>query len=69
MFPAMQVTEVAIRGGLDMELRALDCLYGTWLLASPFVPADQPCFEAWIERPFAHGAEHFELRVQLPIST
>ncbi len=69
VFPAMQVAEVEIRGGLDLELRAFDWLYGTWLPASGFVPADQPCFEAWIGRPFAYGAEHFELRVQLPVST
>ena len=66
VFPAMQVAEVEVRGGLDLELRAMDWLYGTWLPASPFVPANQPCFEAWIGRPFAHGAEHFGLCVQLP---
>ncbi len=67
-FPAMQVAEVEIQGGIDLELRALDWIYGTWLPASGFVPAEHPCFEAWVGRPFAHGAEHFELRVQLPVA-
>lgn len=66
-FPAMQVAEVEIRGGIDLEMRALDWLYGTWLPASGYVPTEQPCFEAWIGRPFAHGMEHFELRVQVPV--
>ena len=66
-FPAMQVAEVEIRGGIDLELRALDWLFGTWLPKSGFVPAEQPAFEAWIGRPFAHGTEHFELKLQIPI--
>jgi AraC family transcriptional regulator len=66
-FPPMVVAEVEIRGGLDRELRALQWLYGSWLPRSGYVPDDHPCFEAWIGRPFAHGTEHFELHVQLPI--
>jgi hypothetical protein len=66
-FPPMVVAEVEIRGGLDLELRALHWLYGTWLPRSRYVPDDHPCFEAWIGRPFAHGTERFELHVQLPI--
>ena len=66
-FPAMEVAEVEVRGSIDLELRALDWLYATWLPASGCVPSDQPCFEAWIGRPFAHGSEHFELRLQLPV--
>jgi AraC family transcriptional regulator len=66
-FPPMVVAEVEIRGGLDLELRALQWLYGTWLPRSGYVPDDHPCFEAWIGRPFAHGTEYFEIRVQLPI--
>jgi AraC family transcriptional regulator len=66
-FPPMVVAEVEIRGGLDLELRALQWLYGTWLPRSGFVPDDHPCFEAWIGLPFAHGTEYFELDVQLPI--
>jgi AraC family transcriptional regulator len=66
-FPAMTVAEVAIRGGLDLELRALQWLYGAWLPRSGFVPDDQPGFEAWVGRPFAHGTEYFELAAQLPI--
>ena len=27
----------------------------------------QPMFEAWNGEPFAHGLEHFELRVQLAV--
>ena len=66
-FPPMTVAEVAIRGGLDLELRALQWLYGSWLPRSGFVPDDQPAFEAWLGRPFAHGTEYFELAAQLPI--
>lgn len=65
--PALRVAEVEVRGGIDLETRALDWLYATWLPQSGYVPDDQPCFEAWIGRPFAHGLEHFELRVQLPV--
>ncbi|WP_438481817.1 AraC family transcriptional regulator [Oleiharenicola lentus] len=66
-FPAMQIAEVEVRGGIDLEMRALDWLFGTWLPASGYVPTEQPCFEAWIGRPFAHGCEHFALRVQIPV--
>lgn len=66
-FPALTVAQVEIRGGIDLELRALQWLYGTWLPRSGYGAADQPCFEAWIGRPFAHGLEHFELQIQLPI--
>ncbi|HWA25168.1 MAG TPA: AraC family transcriptional regulator [Lacunisphaera sp.] len=66
-FPAMQVAELKVSGGIDLELRALDWLFGTWLPASGWLPTDQPCFEAWDGRPFAHGTEHFELRLQVPV--
>jgi AraC family transcriptional regulator len=66
-FPPMTVAQVAIRGGLDLELRALQWLYGSWLPRSGYMPDDHPCFEAWMGRPFAHGSEWFELLVQLPI--
>ena len=66
-FPAMRVAQVEVRGPIDLEMRALDWLYGTWLPGSGYVPTDQPCFEAWIGRPFAHGFEHFELFAQIPV--
>lgn len=66
-FPRMTVAEVEIRGGIDLELRALRWLYGTWLPRSGWFPDDQPGFEAWIGRPFAHGLEHFELNIHLPV--
>jgi AraC family transcriptional regulator len=66
-FPTMIVAEIEIRGGLDLELRALQWLYGTWLPRSGYVPDDHPAFEAWMGRPYAHGTDYFELRVQLPI--
>jgi AraC family transcriptional regulator len=44
-----------------------DCQYHVAVEAERFVPDDQPGFEAWIGRPFAHGTEHFELFAQLPI--
>jgi AraC family transcriptional regulator len=67
-FPPMTVAQVELRGGIDLELRALQWLYGTWLPRSSYVPDDQPGFEAWIGRPFAHGTEYFELYAQLPIT-
>jgi len=66
-FPAMRVAEVAVRGGIDLEQRAIDWVFKTWLPSSGFVPDDQPAFEAWHGRPFAHGFEHFELAMQLPV--
>lgn len=66
-FPPMTVAQVEVRGGIDLELRALQWLYGTWLPRSGYVPDDQPGFEAWIGRPFAHGTEYFEIHVQLPV--
>jgi AraC family transcriptional regulator len=66
-FPPMVVAQVEVRGGIDLELRALHWVYGTWLPRSGYVPDDQPGFEAWIGKPFAHGTEHFELYAQLPI--
>ncbi len=66
-FPAMLVAQVRVSGGIDVEIRALDWLYRTWLPTSGYVPDDLPAFEAWIGRPLAHGLEHFELMVQLPI--
>lgn len=66
-FPAMTVAQVEVRGGIDLELRVLQWLYGSWLPRSGYVPDDHPCFEAWIGRPFAHGTGHFELDIQLPI--
>ncbi|MFK7884791.1 MAG: GyrI-like domain-containing protein [Phycisphaerales bacterium] len=66
-FPAMRVAEVVLSGNIELELRALDWLFGTWLPQSGFEPDDNPAFEAWRGRPFAHGLEHFELSCQLPI--
>jgi AraC family transcriptional regulator len=66
-FPAMRVAEVRIKGGVELELRALDWMFGTWLPSSGYVPDDQPAFEAWIGRPFAHGFEQFEIACQLPV--
>ncbi len=66
-FAPMTVAEIDIAGSVDLELRALDWLYGTWLPRSGFAPDHQPGFEAWAGEPFAHGAVHFELRVQLAV--
>lgn len=66
-FPAMQVAEINICGGIDLEMRALDWLFKTWLPSSGFLPIGQPCFEVWQGKPFAHGLEHFELAIHLPI--
>jgi len=67
VFPPMLVAEIEIRGDIALEVRALDWLYGVWLPRSRYFPDDQPGFEAWIGRPFAHGAEYFEINIQLPI--
>lgn len=67
-FPPMTVAQVELAGGIDLEQRCLDWLFGTWLPRSRYVPAEQPAFEAWIGRPFAHGMEHFELCAQLPVT-
>ena len=66
-FEAMKVAELALSGPIDLEMRALDWIYRTWLPESGFVPAHLPAFEAWEGEPFAHGMEHFELRLQLPV--
>jgi AraC family transcriptional regulator len=66
-FPPMRVAEVVVGGDITLEARAFDWLYKTWLPSSGHVPDDQPAFEAWVGRPFAHGSEHFELACQLPV--
>lgn len=66
-FPAMCVAEVQIKGDIGLEARAIDWLYKTWLPQSGWVPDDQPAFEAWAGRPFAHGDQYFELAFQLPV--
>ena len=66
-FPPLRVAEVTLRGDIHLEMRAWDWLFKTWLPNSKFVPDDQPSFEAWHGRPFAHGHEYFELNCQLPV--
>jgi AraC family transcriptional regulator len=66
-FPAMTVAQLDIRGSLELEMRAIDWLYGSWIGNSGYLPCDQPCFEAWHGLPFAHGSEHFELSLWLPV--
>ncbi|MCP4038476.1 MAG: GyrI-like domain-containing protein [bacterium] len=65
--PSMLVAQVDIRGDIQLEQRAIDWVWGTWLPRSAYVPTDQPSFEAWIGRPFAHGYEHYELYMHLPV--
>ena len=64
----MKVAEIDIAGPIELELRALDWLFGTWLPQSGYAPDHQPAFEAWNGEPFAHGREHFELRLQLAVT-
>jgi AraC family transcriptional regulator len=66
-FPPMTVAEIEVRGGVDLEFRALQWFYAAWLPTSGYVPDDYPGFEAFIGRPLAHGAEHFELYAQMPV--
>jgi AraC family transcriptional regulator len=61
------VAEVEIAGTIELEMRAIDWVFRTWLPSSGYAPASQPCFEAWNGAPFAHGMEHFELRMHLPV--
>ncbi len=67
VFPPTTLAEVDVSGTAADELAALDLLYRTWLPASGWAPAHQPCFEAWRGLPFGDGTEHFELTVQLPV--
>lgn len=66
--PAMTVAELELKGSLELETRAFEWLYGSWLPQSGRVPAHFPVFEAWNGLPFAHGAQHFELRIQLAVT-
>ena len=66
-FPMMVVADVEIRGDIELELRALQWLYGSWLPRRGYVPDDQPGFEAFIGKPFGHGNNYFELHAQIPI--
>lgn len=66
-FPPMLMAQVEVRGGVELELRALDWLFRSWLPSSGYVPAEQPCFESFLGRPFRHGEEYFELYAQLPV--
>lgn len=65
--PPMRVAQLELDGDIELEQRALDWLFGTWLPNSSFLPTDQPCFEAWLGLPFEHGVERFTLAIQLPI--
>jgi AraC family transcriptional regulator len=67
-FPRMRVAELELKGSIELEIRALEWIYGKWLPQSGFVPDHQPGFEAWNGLPFAHGEDHFELRVQLAVT-
>jgi AraC family transcriptional regulator len=66
-FAAMRVAQVQVRGSLALEARAFDWLYQSWLPSSGYVPDEQPAFEAWRGKPYAHGAEWVELVCQLPV--
>ena len=66
-FPTMTVAEIDIAGTVELELRAIDWLYRTWLPRSGYVPDHQPGFEAFIDEPFAHGTEYFTLKAQIPV--
>ncbi|MEM7517009.1 MAG: AraC family transcriptional regulator [Planctomycetota bacterium] len=66
-FPPMTLATIPVVGGIELEMRALDWIFETWLPSSAYAPTDLPSFEAWHGRPFAHGIEHFALDVQLPV--
>ena len=69
-----QFVRIACKSPVDRSLacvdrvnRAIDWLHRTWLPTSGYVPTEQPAFEVFLGRPFAHGDEYFELRAQLPV--
>ncbi|MCB9896547.1 MAG: GyrI-like domain-containing protein [Planctomycetes bacterium] len=66
-YPPMRVAQIEVRGDIELEMRAFVWYYGTWLPTSGYVPDDQPAFEAFVGRPFAHGFESFELDAQMPV--
>lgn len=66
-FPAMRVASLSLSGNIELEQRALDWLFGSWLPQSGFEPVEHPAFEAWRGRPFAHGFEHFEVSCEVPV--
>jgi AraC family transcriptional regulator len=66
-FPAMKLAEIDIAGPIELEMRAIDWLYTTWLPRSGYAPDHQPAFEAWNGEPFADGPSYFDLRVQLAV--
>ena len=67
-FPAMRVAELDLAGPIALEMRAIDYIYQTWLPSSGYVPDHQPGFEVWNGMPFAHGHEHFELRIHIAVT-
>jgi AraC family transcriptional regulator len=67
-FPAMRVAELDLAGPIALEMRAIDFIYQTWLPSSGYVPDHQPGFEAWNGMPFAHGYEHFALRLHIAVT-
>ncbi|MFG0320657.1 MAG: GyrI-like domain-containing protein [Planctomycetota bacterium JB042] len=66
-FPPMLVAEIEVSGPVALELRAIEWLHSDWFPRSGHVPADRPSFEVWAGRPFAHGLEHFEVTVAVPV--
>lgn len=67
ILPEMRVAEVAIHGDVELELRAIDWLYRTWLPRSGYVPAELPAMEAWNGAPSAEADGTYRLRVVLPL--
>ena len=63
----MRVAQIEMRGAIDLEVRAIDWFWHTWLPASAYLPAELPSFEAWMGRPFEDGDAWFELWVQVPV--
>ena len=61
------MAELRLSGDSALETRALNWLCKTWLPHSGYAPDDQPAFQAWAGRPFAHGNAHFGLACQLPV--
>ena len=64
--PRMLAATVAIVGDVQLELRAIDWLYRTWLPLSGYLPG-APAMEVWDGDPVPDADGRYRLRVTLPL--
>ena len=65
--PATLAASVAIAGDVELELRAIDWLYRSWLPLSGYSPG-LPMMEAWDGDPAVGADGLYRLRVTLPLT-